>query len=153
MSDQSKATIRFLIGGAAAGSIIGKGGSSITEFQNQSGTKMQASEIVMLSFGHASEGIREFFFSKFSFKRECSSRLVPPSPPQVSRNNEYFPGTQERILTMTGTVNAILTALHLILSKLRAEDIAGTPLRNSLTLLFLSSAPAESFPFTTTRAF
>lgn len=79
---ESKATVRFLISSPAAGSIIGKGGASITEFQNQSGTKMQ-----------------------------------------VSRNNEFFPGTQERILTMTGTVNAILTALHLILSKLRAEDI------------------------------
>ena len=40
---ETKALVRFLISGSAAGSIIGKAGGSITEFQNQSGTKMQVS--------------------------------------------------------------------------------------------------------------
>jgi RNA-binding protein Nova len=44
---------------------------------------------------------------------------------QLSRSREFFPGTGDRILLLTGTVNAILTALHLILSKLLAEEPAG----------------------------
>lgn len=40
----------------------------------------------------------------------------------LSRTREFFPGTNERIIVLTGTVSAILTALHLILSKIRAED-------------------------------
>mmetsp|Transcript_21593 Transcript_21593/g.30011 ORF Transcript_21593/g.30011 Transcript_21593/m.30011 type:complete len:389 (-) Transcript_21593:200-1366(-) len=74
---------KFLLSNACAGSVIGKGGVTISEFQAQSGARIQ-----------------------------------------LSRNREYFPGTQERILLLTGSVNAILTALHLILSKLLAEEPA-----------------------------
>jgi RNA-binding protein Nova len=43
---------------------------------------------------------------------------------QLSRANEYYPGSpegQDRILLVSGTVNQLLTALHLVLSKLKAE--------------------------------
>lgn len=80
-----KVSAKFLITNASAGSVIGKGGVTITEFQAQSGARIQ-----------------------------------------LSRSREFFPGTGDRILLLTGTVNAILTALHLILSKLLAEEPAGT---------------------------
>lgn len=73
----AESSLRFLVPNSLAGSIIGKGGIVISEFQSQSGSKIV-----------------------------------------LSRTTEFFPGTQERILMLNGTVNAILTALHLILSRL-----------------------------------
>ncbi|KAL4422156.1 hypothetical protein ABPG77_006845 [Micractinium sp. CCAP 211/92] len=43
---------------------------------------------------------------------------------QLSRASEFYPGSpegQDRILLVSGTVNQLLTALHLVLSKLKAE--------------------------------
>mmetsp|Transcript_26759 Transcript_26759/g.58267 ORF Transcript_26759/g.58267 Transcript_26759/m.58267 type:complete len:359 (-) Transcript_26759:400-1476(-) len=88
-SGEQKVSAKFLISNASAGSVIGKGGVTITEFQAQSGARIQ-----------------------------------------LSRNHEFFPGTTDRILLLTGTVNAILTALHLILSKLLAEEPPGTQQEN-----------------------
>lgn len=78
---EQKVSAKFLLSNASAGSVIGKGGVTISEFQAQSGARIQ-----------------------------------------LSRNREFFPGSTDRILLLTGSVNAILTALHLILSKLLAED-------------------------------
>eukprot|EP00270_Netrium_digitus_P004496 TRINITY_DN15630_c0_g2_i2.p1 TRINITY_DN15630_c0_g2~~TRINITY_DN15630_c0_g2_i2.p1 ORF type:complete len:170 (-),score=13.65 TRINITY_DN15630_c0_g2_i2:115-624(-) len=43
---------------------------------------------------------------------------------QLSRQNETFPGTGDRVISVSGTVSAILTALHLILTKI-SEDFPG----------------------------
>jgi RNA-binding protein Nova len=83
-ADNARVAVRFLLSGASAGSIIGKGGATITEFETQSGARIQ-----------------------------------------LSKPKETFPGTGDRILLVTGTINAILTALHLLLSKLLAEESAG----------------------------
>ncbi|XP_042512070.1 protein BTR1-like isoform X2 [Macadamia integrifolia] len=72
--------IRFLVSNAAAGSVIGKGGSTITEFQTQSGARIQ-----------------------------------------LSRNHEFFPGTSDRIIVISGTIDEILKAMELILAKLLSE--------------------------------
>ncbi|XP_043707381.1 protein BTR1-like isoform X2 [Telopea speciosissima] len=72
--------IRFLVSNAAAGSVIGKGGSTITEFQSQSGARIQ-----------------------------------------LSRNQEFFPGTSDRIIMISGMINEILKAMELILAKLLSE--------------------------------
>eukprot|EP00475_Leptophrys_vorax_P005020 TRINITY_DN13019_c0_g2_i3.p1 TRINITY_DN13019_c0_g2~~TRINITY_DN13019_c0_g2_i3.p1 ORF type:complete len:163 (+),score=14.38 TRINITY_DN13019_c0_g2_i3:87-575(+) len=77
-----ESTLRFLVSNSSAGSVIGKGGAVISEFQTQSAAKIV-----------------------------------------LSRAKEFFPGTSDRIILLTGTVSAILTALHLILSKL-ADDAA-----------------------------
>ena len=74
--------IRFLASNAAAGSVIGKGGSTITEFQSQSGARIQ-----------------------------------------LSRNHEFFPGTSDRIIMVSGTIDEVLKAKELILSKLLNEVI------------------------------
>jgi hypothetical protein len=79
-ASDTPSSVRFLISNASAGSIIGKGGSTISEFQLQSGARIQ-----------------------------------------LSRNREFFPGTTDRIILLSGTINAILTALHLILSKIMTE--------------------------------
>lgn len=73
-------SVRFLISNAAAGSVIGKGGATISDFQAQSGARIQ-----------------------------------------LSRNHEYFPGTTDRIILLSGTVSEVLTALHLILTKILNE--------------------------------
>jgi RNA-binding protein Nova len=83
-TDNARVAVRFLLSGASAGSIIGKGGATITEFETQSGARIQ-----------------------------------------LSKPKETFPGTGDRILLVSGTINAILTALHLLLSKLLAEESAG----------------------------
>ena len=76
-----KVIAKFLISNAAAGSIIGKGGATISEFQEQSNARIQ-----------------------------------------LSRNNEFFPGTADRVLSVSGPVNQVLTALHLIVGKVKSED-------------------------------
>ena len=80
----SQLFVRFLLSGSHAGSIIGKGGATITEFEAQSGARIQ-----------------------------------------LSRPKETFPGTDARLLLVSGTINALLTALHLVLSKLAAEQALG----------------------------
>ncbi|KAL8551650.1 hypothetical protein ACS0TY_000650 [Phlomoides rotata] len=72
--------IRFLLSNAEAGSVIGKGGSTINEIQSQSGARIQ-----------------------------------------LSRNFEYFPGTSDRIIMVSGAVEDVLKAVDLILSKLLDE--------------------------------
>ncbi|KAJ7974984.1 RNA-binding protein Nova-1 [Quillaja saponaria] len=72
--------VRFLVSNAAAGSVIGKGGSTITDFQSQSGARIQ-----------------------------------------LSRNHEFFPGTTDRIIMVSGTINETIKAVELILSKLLSE--------------------------------
>mmetsp|Transcript_24020 Transcript_24020/g.75232 ORF Transcript_24020/g.75232 Transcript_24020/m.75232 type:complete len:318 (-) Transcript_24020:393-1346(-) len=77
-------TVKLLIGNAEAGSIIGKGGATIGEFQAQSNARIQ-----------------------------------------LSRNREFFPGTADRVILLSGDINSILTALHLVQTKLLAEDPEG----------------------------
>eukprot|EP00262_Sarcandra_glabra_P017529 TRINITY_DN6028_c0_g1_i1.p1 TRINITY_DN6028_c0_g1~~TRINITY_DN6028_c0_g1_i1.p1 ORF type:complete len:348 (-),score=62.35 TRINITY_DN6028_c0_g1_i1:501-1505(-) len=79
--DKEKPTyIRFLVSNAAAGSVIGKGGSTITEFQSQSGARIQ-----------------------------------------LSRNQEFFPGTSDRIIMVSGAFSEVIKAVELILGKLLTE--------------------------------
>ncbi|XP_047307138.1 protein BTR1-like isoform X2 [Impatiens glandulifera] len=72
--------LRFLVSNAEAGSVIGKGGSAISDLQTESGARIQ-----------------------------------------LSRNNEFFPGTSDRIIMVSGTSNEILTAVESILTKLLKE--------------------------------
>jgi len=72
--------IRFLITNAEAGSVIGKGGATISDLQSQSGCKIH-----------------------------------------LSRNHEYFPGTNDRIVSLNGTISQAMTAFNLILTKLLNE--------------------------------
>lgn len=65
-----------------AGCIIGKGGSTIMEFQTQSGARIQ-----------------------------------------LSRNHEFFPGTSDRIIMISGAFLDIMKAMELILQKLLTEVI------------------------------
>ncbi|KAF5188745.1 Btr1 [Thalictrum thalictroides] len=92
------AHIRFLVSNAAAGSVIGKGGSTITEFQSQSGARIQ-----------------------------------------LSRNHEFFPGTSDRIIMISGAYDDIIKAMELILSKLlnevHAEDGDDTDSRSKVRLI------------------
>ncbi|GFP86657.1 RNA-binding protein nova-2 [Phtheirospermum japonicum] len=79
--NEEKATyLRFLLSNAEAGSVIGKGGSTISDIQSQSGARIQ-----------------------------------------LSRNFEYFPGTSDRVILVSGRVDDILKAVDLILSKLLDE--------------------------------
>lgn len=84
-ADTKKVSAKFLVSNPAAGSIIGRSGSNITQLQQQSGARLQ-----------------------------------------LSRSQEYFPGTQDRIMLATGTVNQILTALHLVLTKVSKEEASPT---------------------------
>lgn len=77
--------IRFLVSNAAAGSVIGKGGATITDFQSQSGARIQ-----------------------------------------LSRNHEFFPGTTDRIIMVSGAINDIIKAMELILAKLLSEVLFTT---------------------------
>ncbi|GFZ05879.1 binding to TOMV RNA 1L [Actinidia rufa] len=79
-STEKNTFIRFLVSNAEAGSVIGKGGSTISDFQSQSGARIQ-----------------------------------------LSRNHEFFPGTSDRIIMVSGTIGETLKAMDLILAKLLTE--------------------------------
>ncbi|KAJ0966640.1 hypothetical protein J5N97_023557 [Dioscorea zingiberensis] len=95
------AHIRFLASHTAAGSIIGKGGSTISDFQMLSGARIQ-----------------------------------------LSRNNEFFPGTSDRIIMVSGSFHEIMKAMELILGKLlhEEEDITDAEGRSRLKLLVPNSS-------------
>eukprot|EP00210_Caulerpa_lentillifera_P006061 g5792.t1 len=78
-SKTQKMAVKFLLSNIAAGVIIGKGGTNITDLQQESNARIQ-----------------------------------------LSRNNEFYPGTNERVMLISGTVKSVLTALFLILKKLAA---------------------------------
>ncbi len=46
---------------------------------------------------------------------------------QLSRASEFFPGTQERVMLASGNVNQVLTALHLVLTKIQGEQVTRPP--------------------------
>ena len=79
--DDDSVTLKYLIPDTAAGSIIGKGGSTINEMQTQTGARIQ-----------------------------------------LSRNDETFPGTTDRVVILAGAVGAVLSAMHLMIAKLIADD-------------------------------
>ncbi|KAM0904327.1 hypothetical protein ACQ4PT_018048 [Festuca glaucescens] len=72
--------LRFLVSNTAAGCIIGKGGSTINDFQSQSGARIQ-----------------------------------------LSRSHEFFPGTNDRIIMVSGHFDDVIKAMDLVLEKLLAE--------------------------------
>lgn len=57
---------------------------------------------------------------------------------QLSRASEFFPGTQERVMLASGSVNQVLTALHLILTKIQGEQV-----KPPETTMFLDSSGAS----------
>ncbi|KAI3517183.1 hypothetical protein L1887_16394 [Cichorium endivia] len=75
--------LRFLASNAEAGSIIGKAGTTISDFQSRSNARIQ-----------------------------------------LSRNYEYFPGTSDRVIMVSGTIDEVLEAVELILTKLLNEFYA-----------------------------
>lgn len=80
-AEKEKTTyVRFLVSNAEAGSVIGKGGSTINDFQSQSGARIQ-----------------------------------------LSRSHETFPGTSDRIIMVSGTIDEVLKAMDLILTKFLNE--------------------------------
>ncbi|XP_022765496.1 protein BTR1-like [Durio zibethinus] len=95
--------IRFLVSNAAAGSVIGKGGSTITEFQSKSGARIQ-----------------------------------------LSRNHEFFPGTSDRIIMVSGTIDEVLKAMELmhakLLNELNIEDNDDVEPRTKVRLIVPNSS-------------
>ncbi|XP_020247392.1 protein BTR1-like isoform X1 [Asparagus officinalis] len=78
--NENSTYIKILVSNMDAGCIIGRGGSTITEFQALSGARIQ-----------------------------------------LSRNNEFFPGTSERIIMVSGIIDDVMKATELILEKLLNE--------------------------------
>ncbi|PWA78664.1 K Homology domain-containing protein [Artemisia annua] len=98
-SDYTDTTyLRFLASNGEAGSIIGKGGSTISDFQSRSNARIQ-----------------------------------------LSRSYEYYPGTSDRIIMVSGTLDEVLDAFELILTKLvnefNAKDSKDAEPRTKLRLL------------------
>ena len=91
-----KLIVKFLMSNAAAGAIIGKGGASIAELQDNSGARLQ-----------------------------------------LSRAAEFFPGTADRVMLIAGTLNAVLAALHLVLTKLQNEQVSKETCLNSMLIACL----------------
>ncbi|KAH7415936.1 hypothetical protein KP509_14G067500 [Ceratopteris richardii] len=92
--NEATSLLRFLISNATAGSVIGKGGATISELQSKSGAKIQ-----------------------------------------LSRNHEYFPGTTDRVVHLSGSTYQIVAAFKLILSKIQDETEDLEPKANQVRLV------------------
>ncbi|KAK6933466.1 K Homology domain, type 1 [Dillenia turbinata] len=157
--------IRFLVSNAAAGSVIGKGGSTITEFQSQSGARIQLSrnhefyprttDRIIMIFGTADEIIKatDLVLSKLlseiqpegsdDVEPKSRVRLVVPNSScggiigkggatiksfiedsqagiKISPQDSHYLG-YDRLVTLTGSLDELLRAIELILSKLRED--------------------------------
>jgi len=75
--------IKILVPSPAAGSIIGKGGSTIAEMKESTGCRIH-----------------------------------------LSNNNDFFPGTQDRVVIVAGEVEAVKTATALILTKVHENNLS-----------------------------
>jgi len=42
---------------------------------------------------------------------------------QLSKAREFFPGTSERMMLLCGSMSSVLVALHLVLTKLMADEV------------------------------
>lgn len=51
----------------------------------------------------------------------CELQAQSGAKIQLSRNHEYFPGTTDRVVVLSGTNNEIMAAFKLILSKIHGE--------------------------------
>ncbi|KAE8682035.1 Protein BTR1 [Hibiscus syriacus] len=158
--------IRFLVSNASAGSVIGKGGSTITEFQSKSGARIQLSRsheifpgtsdrIIMVSGAiddilKAMELILAKLLNELNIKDNedaeprtkvrlivsnisCGSIIGKGGATiksfidgsqagiKISPQDNNFYGLNDRLVTVTGTIDEQLRAVDLILSKL-CED-------------------------------
>ncbi|KAK9046827.1 hypothetical protein V6N11_052701 [Hibiscus sabdariffa] len=158
--------IRFLVSNAAAGSVIGKGGATITEFQSKSGARIQLSRshelfpgtsdrIIMVSGAiddilKAMELILAKLLNELNIKDNDDAeprtkvRLIVSNSScgsiigkggatiksfidgsqagiKISPQDNNFYGLNDRLVTVTGTLDEQLRAIDLILSKL-CED-------------------------------
>merc|ERR1712086_753584 len=86
LDDEQPCALKFLISNNAAGSIIGKGGATISQFQEQSKAKIK-----------------------------------------VANSNDFFPGTSERCVLVTGSIDELISAAGLVVMKIQgAEQHAAT---------------------------
>lgn len=83
--ESSLCALKFLVTNSSAGSIIGKGGCTITQLQEQSTAKIK-----------------------------------------VANSNDFFPGSTERCVLITGTLDAILTAASLVVMKIQESEQHGS---------------------------
>ncbi|CAN4096127.1 unnamed protein product [Withania somnifera] len=101
--EENKISVKFLLSNAEAGSIIGKGGLTISDLQSRSGARIQ-----------------------------------------LSRNNEFFPGTMDRIVMVSGYIDDVLKAVELILNKLLdenyVEDVGDVGPRSKVRLVVPNSS-------------
>jgi len=81
LAEESTCALKFLISNSAAGSIIGKGGATISQLQEQSRAKIK-----------------------------------------VANSNDFFPGTTERCVLITGSHDALLCAASLVVMKIQEAE-------------------------------
>jgi len=84
VAEGSDCALKFLVTNNAAGSIIGKGGATITQLQESSRAKIK-----------------------------------------VANSSDFFPGTSERCVLVTGTQDAVLCAASLVVMKIQEAEQSG----------------------------
>ncbi|THU58435.1 hypothetical protein C4D60_Mb03t14220 [Musa balbisiana] len=123
----AKTHIRFLISNSAAGCIIGKGGSTISEFQSQSGARIQLSRNHEVEESNDVEGRPKVRLiipnsscgaiigkggSTIKSFIEDSRAGIKISPQDTNA------GLNDRLVTLTGSFEEQMRAIYLILAKL-----------------------------------
>ena len=108
--------VKILVADRVAGSIIGKAGKVITDIEHSTG---------------------------------CIMKLSPGTRPDVVDclslvGQTFFPGTQERIVVIAGSIEGISAALRIILNKVRALVLTEYRSRQPSGLEFYDTSPTES---------
>lgn len=65
----------------------------------------------------------------------CALQAQSGAKIQLSRNREYFPGTTDRVVLLSGTISKIMAAFKLILSKIHGEAADDEAKANQLKLI------------------
>jgi hypothetical protein len=115
-SDQ-KVVAKFLVSNAAAGSVIGKGGSNIAgqwapacrcphqRMRSACSCRMYSGSLgsCMVKASQTPPHCK-YLMPRAEFQTQSSARI------QLSRANEYFPGTSDRVMLISGTVGQVRPA-------------------------------------------
>jgi hypothetical protein len=104
--DETAISLKVLVSNKLVGGVIGKAGATINAIKEASGAK------VKVKAGPQSEIFHD---------SDC--HLVC----QVSNNTEVFPGTTDRIILLSGSLNSVLTAARMVVAELFKETPKENP--------------------------
>ena len=96
--DETAVSLKVLVSNKLVGGVIGKAGATINTIKETSGAKVKVGQLLR----------RSHSFGLIFYK-------------QVSNNTELFPGTTDRIILLSGSLNSVMLAARMVVAELFKE--------------------------------